>query len=322
MRHLAILTSGGDSPGMNNAIRAAVLSALSSGIRCTGVKHGYDGLIRNELIPLTSSDVEWISNRGGTILKTARSAEFPTDSGMDTAALHLHQAGVDALLVIGGDGSFRGLNAFSARHPFRVAGIPGTIDNDLSGTDFTLGFDTAVNTAVQCMDKILDTAESHDRLFFVEVMGRDAGHIALHAGLAAGAHSILIPEDRGDIERLFEALQNNRRRTPFLVVVSEAEKEDNAFGLAEKVRTRFPELDVRVTVLGHLQRGGSPSYADRLLGTRMGSAAVQALQAGRSGFMCGIQNGVIAEVPLQYCVKSQTPPARDLLQLSAMKWHK
>jgi 6-phosphofructokinase 1 len=240
---------------------------------------------------------------------------------MDTAALHLHQAGVDALLVIGGDGSFRGLNAFSARHPFRVAGIPGTIDNDLSGTDFTLGFDTAVNTAVQCMDKILDTAESHDRLFFVEVMGRDAGHIALHAGLAAGAHSILIPEDRGDIERLFEALQNSRRRTPFLVVVSEAEKEDNAFGLAEKVRTRFPELDVRVTVLGHLQRGGSPSYADRLLGTRMGSAAVQALQAGRSGFMCGIQNGVIAEVPLQYCVKSQTPPARDLLQLSAMKWH-
>jgi len=289
---LAVLTSGGDAPGMNPCIRAVVRTALYNGLEVVGVRQGYKGLIENDMYDMDKRSVSNILNLGGTILKTARCLPFKEDEGMATAYAHLKERGIDALVVIGGDGTFTGALRFSKKYPdIAVIGVPGTIDNDLYGSTYTLGFDTATNTVIQAIDKIRDTADAHDRLFFIEVMGRDSGAIALRAGISCGAEAILLPEKQTALEDLINNLKEGKsnKKSSSIVIVAEGDKNGGVYDVAKAVQKEVKDYDIKVTILGHLQRGGSPSSFDRILGSRLGFAAVNALVAGESQKMVGLQ---------------------------------
>jgi 6-phosphofructokinase 1 len=319
IKKIAVMTSGGDSPGMNAAIRAVVRSCAYYKLECAGIYRGYQGMIEGDIIPMSARDVHHIIQKGGTILKSARSKEFRTIEGRKKAHQSLLDHKVDALVVIGGDGSFTGGMIFSDEFNFPVIGIPGTIDNDIFGTDYTLGYDTALNTAVEVIDKIRDTASSHNRLFFVEVMGRDSGFIALNSGIGAGAEEILIPEENMGLDRLLDSLEKSRRsgKSSSLVVVAEGDKTGaNVFELANYVEKNLPQYDVRVSVLGHMQRGGSPSCFDRVLASRMGVKAVELLIDGESNKMVGVQNNEIVAVALENAVKEHHKISPEMLRIS------
>lgn len=316
---IGVLTSGGDSPGMNAAIRSVVRTCAYHNIECIGIYRGYQGMIEGDFKEMGPRSVNNIVNKGGTILKSARSVEFRTVEGRKKAYDNLVKSGVNALVVIGGDGSFTGAEIFNAEYKFPVMGIPGTIDNDIFGTSHTLGYDTALNTVVEVIDKIRDTASSHNRLFFVEVMGRDAGHIALNAGIGAGAEEILIPEEDLGLERLLESLQKSKAsgKSSSIVVVSEGDKiGKSVFELKDYVEEHMPEYDVRVSVLGHMQRGGSPSCFDRVLASRLGVKAVESLLEGKSNFMVGILNDKIALTPLEQAIKGSSEIDLELVRVS------
>src|ERR1700733_10893012 len=289
---LAVLTSGGDAPGMNPCIRSVVRTAIYNGLEVVGIRRGYQGLIEDDMYAMEARSVSNILNLGGTILKTARCLEFRTDEGMETAYQNLKAQHIDALVVIGGDGTFTGALRFSKKYTdIAIMGIPGTIDNDLYGSTYTLGFDTATNTVIEAIDKIRDTADAHDRLFFIEVMGRDSGAIALRAGISCGAEAILLPEKETAIEDLIENLKNgqNKKKSSSIVIVAEGDKHGGSYDIAKVVEKEVKNYDIKVTILGHLQRGGSPSAFDRVLGSRLGFAAVNALLAGKSQIMVGLE---------------------------------
>jgi 6-phosphofructokinase 1 len=316
---IAVLTSGGDSPGMNTALRAVVRTCAYNKIDCVGISRGYQGLINDNFKPLNTRSVRGIINRGGTFLFSARSNDFKTKEGRVRAYENLIKHKVDALIVIGGDGSFTGGLIFQNEFNFPVIGIPGTIDNDLYGTSHTLGYDTALNTVMEAIDKIRDTAISHDRLFFVEVMGRDAGHIALNSGIAIGAQEILIPEENVGLEELIDSLKKSKKagKTSSIVVVSEGDRTgENVFELAKSVEKEFPNYEIRVSVLGHMQRGGSPSCFDRVLASRMGVKAVESLLKGDFGIMIGFENGNIKLTPLSAAIKGKTKIDPELIKVS------
>ena len=319
MKNIAVLTSGGDSPGMNSAIRAVARTCAHYNIKCTGVIRGFSGLIENNTKILNSRSVRGIINRGGTFLYSARSEEFRTKSGREKAFESIKSNEIDGLVVIGGDGSFTGGLKFSKEFNFPVIGIPGTIDNDLFGTSHTLGYDTALNTATEAIDKIRDTAISHHRLFLVEVMGRDAGFIALNTGLAIGAQEILIPEVNMSSENLINSLKRSKTagKTSTIIVVAEGDKTgESVFQLANMIEEKLPKYEVRVSVLGHMQRGGSPSCFDRVLGIQMGITAVESLLNGESGLMIGIQNGKMNKTDLSKAIKGKSKINKELLRMS------
>ena len=304
---IGVMTSGGDAPGMNAAIRAVVRTGIYNGLEVFGVMRGYAGMIENEIMPMHSRSVANIIQRGGTILKTARCKEFYEKEGRKAAYGNLKKLGINGLVIIGGDGSFRGADIFSHEFDIPCIGIPGTIDKDIAGTDFTIGFDTAVNTAVEAIDKIRDTMDAHDRLFIIEVMGRDAGYIALHSGIATGAENILIPERKTDIEGLVASLQEKEKRKKLvnLVVVAEGDGFGGANEVAKVITERLPNAETRVCILGHIQRGGSPSCLDRLIASRMGYAAVECLIEGRHNVMVGIMNNKMHFTPLEKAIKAK-----------------
>ncbi len=314
---IGVLTSGGDSPGMNAAIRAVVRTGIYYGLEVFGIMRGYSGMIENDIVPMHSRSVANIIQRGGTVLKTARCKEFFTAEGRQKAYNNLQELGIDGLVIIGGDGSFRGADIFSREHDIPCIGLPGTIDKDIAGTDFTIGFDTAVNTAVEAIDKIRDTADAHDRLFIIEVMGRDAGYIALHSGISTGAEHILIPERKTDIEELIQSLQEKERRKKLvnMVVVAEGEEFGGANEVARVVKERMPSADTRVCILGHIQRGGSPTCLDRLIASRMGYAAVECLLEGRHNVMVGILNNRMHYTSLEKAVKSKQRLSEDWIKI-------
>ncbi len=316
---IAVLTSGGDAPGMNAAIRSVVRTCAYYNVKCIGIYRGYEGMIEGDFHEMNARSVNNIINKGGTILKSARSDAFRTPEGRKKAYDSLKAEEVDALVVIGGDGTFTGAMIFNEEFNFSVMGIPGTIDNDIYGTKFTLGYDTALNTVVEVIDKIRDTASSHNRLFFVEVMGRDAGHIALNAGVGAGAEEILIPEENLGLDRLLESLKRSRRsgKSSSIVVVAEGDKTgENVFQLAEYVEGNLPDYDVRVSVLGHMQRGGSPSCYDRVLACRMGVKAVESLLEDKTGYMVGVSDDKMILTPLDQAVKGKSEIDKELLLVS------
>ena len=317
---IGLLTSGGDSPGMNAAIRAVVRTCAYHNIECIGIYRGFQGIIEGDFKEMGPRSVNNIVNKGGTILKSARSKDFMHYEGRKKAFENLQKVGVNALVIIGGDGSFTGGEVFNKEFGFPIMGIAGTIDNDIYGTSHTLGYDTALNTVVECIDKIRDTASSHNRLFFVEVMGRDAGHIALNAGIGAGAEEILIPEEDLGLDRLIESLERSKKngKTSSIVVVSEGDKTTgkNVFELKEYVEANLPEYDVRVSVLGHMQRGGSPSCFDRVLASRMGVKAVESLLEGKSNYMVGLINDKMALTPLEQAIKGNSEIDEELLRVS------
>ena len=308
------MTSGGDSPGMNACVRAVVRTATYYNIETFGILHGYQGMIDNEMLKLESKDVANIIQRGGTILKSSRSQEFRTPEGRKKAYENLKTAGIDGLVLIGGDGTFKGAQIFYDEFKIPSIGIPGTIDKDLVGTDFTIGYDTAINTVVEAIDKIRDTADSHDRMFFVEVMGRDAGFIALASGIAIGAEAVLIPESPTYMEKLIEKIENGykRKKLCHIIVVAEGDDAGGAIQIAEKVKERFTHIETRVSILGHMQRGGAPSCNDRVLASRLGFAGVKALLDGKWNYMVGVINDEIAYTPLSKANK-QTPRINDEL---------
>ena len=319
IKKIGVLTSGGDSPGMNAAIRAVVRACAYYNVECVGIYRGYQGMIEGDFKEMGPRDVKNIINKGGTILKSARSADFRTAEGRKRAYENLVAAGIDSFVVIGGDGSFTGAEIFNEEYKFPVIGIPGTIDNDIFGTSHTLGYDTALNTVIDAIDKIRDTANSHNRLFFVEVMGRDAGHIALNAGIGAGAEEILIPEEDFGLERLVESLKRSKDsgKTSSIVVVSEGDKiGKNVFELKDYIEENMPEYDVRVSVLGHMQRGGSPSCFDRVLASRLGVKAVETLLDGKSNYMVGLNQDKIMLTPLEQAIKGQSEIDMELVKVS------
>ena len=319
IKRIGVMTSGGDSPGMNAAIRSVVRTCAYHEVDCIGIYHCYQGMISGDFIDLNARSVKGIINKGGTFLKSARSKEFLTKEGRQKAYDNLKAANIDALVTIGGDGTFTGAIVFNKEFNFPVIGIPGTIDNDIAGTSHTLGYDTALNTVVDAIDKIRDTASSHDRLFFIEVMGRDAGHIALNAGVGAGAEEILIPEENLGLERLLESLNRSKQsgKASSIVIVAEGDKSGkNVFELKDYVEKNMPEYDVRVSVLGHLQRGGSPSCFDRVLASRMGVKAVETLLEGKSNYMVGLLNDQIALTPLEQAIKGQSKIDKELIRVS------
>ena len=313
------MTSGGDSPGMNAAIRSVVRTCAYYKIDCLGIYRGYQGMIEGDLTSLTARSVNNIINKGGKILKSARSDEFRTTEGRKKAYQNLIKENIDGLVVIGGDGSFTGAVIFNKEYNFPVVGIPGTIDNDIFGTSHTLGYDTALNTAVEAIDKIRDTASSHNRLFFVEVMGRDAGFIALNAGVVAGAEEILIPEENLGLDRLLESLIKSRKsgKSSSIVVVAEGDKSGkNVFELAKYVEDNMPEYDVRVSVLGHMQRGGSPSCFDRVLASRLGVKAVEILIDHKTNLMVGLKNNKVITTDLEEAITGGHSINNELLRVS------
>jgi 6-phosphofructokinase 1 len=319
IKKIGVLTSGGDAPGMNAAIRAVVRACAYYNVECVGVYRGYQGMIEGDFKPMGPRDVKNIINKGGTILKSARSKDFRTAEGRKLAYDNLVAAGIDSFVVIGGDGSFTGAEIFNEEYGFPVIGIPGTIDNDIFGTSHTLGFDTALNTVIDAIDKIRDTANSHNRLFFVEVMGRDAGHIALNAGIGAGAEEILIPEESFGLDRLVESLKRSKEsgKTSSIVVVSEGDKiGKNVFELKDYIEENMPEYDVRVSVLGHMQRGGSPSCFDRVLASRLGVKAVESLLEGKSNYMVGLYQDKVTLTPLEQAIKGQSEIDMELVKVS------
>ncbi|MFT7350710.1 MAG: 6-phosphofructokinase 1 [Flavobacterium sp.] len=319
VKKIGVLTSGGDSPGMNAAIRSVVRTCAYHEIECVGIYRGYQGMIEGDFKEMNARSVNNIINKGGTILKSARSKEFMTKEGREKAYQHLIKAGIDSLVIIGGDGSFTGAEIFNSEFNFPVMGIPGTIDNDIFGTSHTLGYDTALNTVVEVIDKIRDTASSHNRLFLVEVMGRDAGHIALNTGIGAGAEEILIPEEDLGLDRLLESLKKSKLsgKSSSIVVIAEGDKiGKNVFELKDYIEENLPEYDVRVSVLGHMQRGGSPSCFDRVLASRLGVKAVESLLEGKSNYMAGILNDKIELTPLEQAIKGHYEIDRELLRVS------
>jgi len=318
MKKIGVFTSGGDSPGMNAAIRSVVRSAVHLEMECMGIYRGYDGMMQGEIAPLDARAVGRILGMGGTMLKTARSAGFMTPEGRAQAFNQLKKHEIEALVAIGGDGTFTGAHIFSQEHDIPVIGLPGTIDNDLFGTDFTIGFDTAVNTVVQAVDKIRDTADSHDRLFFVEVMGRDSGYIALKSGIASGASAILLPEDQMNIEELAKMLaaHDQAGKQTSIVIVAEGNPHGGAYEVAKKVCSMLGQRDTRVTVLGHIQRGGSPTCADRVLASRLGFHAVKGLREGIRGVMAGIENDREVYVPFDLAINNKAFPNLEELRLA------
>ncbi len=319
IKKIAVMTSGGDSPGMNAAIRSVVRTCAYYRTECVGIYRGYQGMIEGDFIALTARSVNNIINKGGTILKSARSTEFRTPEGRKKAYEHLIEQKIDALVVIGGDGSFTGGVVFNKEYNFPIIGIPGTIDNDIFGTSHTLGYDTALNTAVEAIDKIRDTASSHNRLFFVEVMGRDAGFIALNAGVGAGAEEILIPEEDLGLERMLESLKKSRRtgKSSSIVVVAEGDKSGkNVYQLADYVEENLPEYDVRVSVLGHMQRGGSPSCFDRVLASRLGVKAVELILDSKTNLMVGLRDNKVISTSLEEAIKGGHEINMELLRVS------
>ena len=319
IKKIGVLTSGGDSPGMNAAIRAVVRACAYYNIECAGIYRGYQGMIEGDFKEMNARSVNNIINKGGTILKSARSKDFMTPEGRKQAHENLVANNIDALVVIGGNGSFTGGLIFNEEYKFPVIGIPGTIDNDIYGTSHTLGYDTALNTVVEVIDKIRDTASSHNRLFFVEVMGRDAGHIALNAGIGAGAEEILIPEEDMGLDRLLDSLRKSKAsgKSSSIVVVAEGDKiGKSVFQLKDYVEENMPEYDVRVSILGHMQRGGTPSCFDRVLASRLGVKAVETLLEGKSNYMVGLLQDEVVLTPLDKAVKGKSQIDKELLKVS------
>lgn len=315
IKSIGILTSGGDAPGMNAAIRAVTRAGIFAGYRVYGIYRGYRGLITDEIQEFSTQNVSNIIQRGGTILKTARCKEFETPEGRQCAYDVLRRHEIDALIVIGGDGSLTGARIFANEFNYPIIGLPGTIDNDLFGTDSTIGYDTALNTIMDCVDKIRDTATSHERLFFIEVMGRDAGFLALNGAIASGAEAAIIPEISTQVDQLAELIENGFRKSKnsSIVLVAESPVTGGAMGLAQRVKEEYPGYDVRVSILGHLQRGGSPTAYDRILASRMGSAAIDALQDDQRNVMIGIKNDEIVYVPFTRAIKNDKPINKELL---------
>ena len=312
---VGILTSGGDAPGMNAAIRAVTRAAIYNGFEVKGIYRGYKGLITGEITPFKTQNVSNIIQLGGTILKTARCQEFKTPEGRKVAHDTLVKEGIDALVVIGGDGTLTGARIFATEYNYPIVGLPGTIDNDLYGTDTTIGYDTALNTIMDAVDKIRDTATSHERLFFIEVMGRDAGFLALNGAIATGAEAAIIPEISTEVDQLEELIKNGFRKSKnsSIVLVAESPSTGGAMHLAERVQKEYPQYDVRVTILGHIQRGGSPTAHDRILASRMGSAAIDALLEDQRNVMIGIRNNEIEYIPFNKAIKNDKPIDRELL---------
>ncbi|MBK6935913.1 MAG: 6-phosphofructokinase [Chitinophagaceae bacterium] len=314
---IGVLTSGGDAPGMNAAIRAVVRTALYHDVEVYGILRGYSGMVENDMIKMDSKSVSKIIQLGGTVLKTARCKEFYEPEGRAKAYNNLKKHGIDGLVVIGGDGSFKGAQQFSNEFDIPCIGLPGTIDKDIAGTDFTIGFDTAVNTAVEAIDKIRDTMEAHNRLFVVEVMGRDAGYIALHSGMATGAENILIPERKANLPELIQSLSQAEKNKKYvnLIVVTEGDEYGGADGISNYLRLSLPGADIRTAILGHIQRGGSPTANDRIIASRMGYHAVQCLLEGRYNVMVGIVNDEMRYTPLDKAVKAKQSINDEWLQI-------
>ena len=318
VKKIAVFTSGGDAPGMNAALRAVVRTANHYNIDCYGVREGYNGLIHNDFTRMGPRSVKNIITEGGTILKSARSLEFRTEEGRKKAFENCQKHGVDGMVCIGGDGTFKGAKIFYEEYGIKVIGVPGTIDNDIFGTDNTIGYDTALNTAMEAIDKIRDTATSHNRVFFVEVMGRDAGFIALNSGLATGAIGILIPERKDSIEDLFARFERAEKagKASSIVVVAEGEKLGSIYDIAKATQAGFPDYDIRVAVLGHIQRGGTPSCADRVLASRLGYGAVIGLMEGRTNVMAGMQSNKLIFTPIEEAIQKHNEMDQDLLKIS------
>ncbi len=317
VKSIGVLTSGGDAPGMNAAIRAVTRAAIFNGMRVFGIYRGYRGLISNEIEEFKTNSVSNIIQQGGTILKTARCEEFMTEAGRKTAYENMQRHGIDALVVIGGDGSLTGAGVFANEYNIPIVGLPGTIDNDLNGTDTTIGYDTALNTIMQSMDKIRDTATSHERFFFVEVMGRNCGYLALNSAIASGAEAAIIPEISMEKDQLAELIDQGFRKSKSssMVLVTESEITGGAMSLAERVKKQYPQYDVRVSILGHLQRGGSPTAQDRILASRMGIAAIQALLENQRNVMIGIRENEIDYVPFKRAIKKDRDISPELLEV-------
>lgn len=318
IKTIGVVTSGGDAPGMNAALRAVVRACSYYKLRCKGIRLGYEGLITNNIVELGPRSVSNIINRGGTILKTARCAEFRTEKGREKAYENIKKNDIDALIVIGGDGSFTGAHSFEKEFGIPTLGVPGTIDNDIFGTDNTIGYDTALNTVIDAIDKIRDTATSHNRMFFIEVMGRDAGFIALNSGIASGAQDILIPEKKDEIEELFEAIQRGEKagKLSNIIVVAEGEELGGVYDLAKFTKMKYPKYDIRVTVLGHIQRGGEPTCADRVLASRLGVAAVEGLMDGRSSVMAGIRSNNVVFTPFDEAIVKHNVINNELIRIA------
>ena len=314
VKTIGVLTSGGDAPGMNAAIRAVTRAGICNGFTVKGIYRGYDGLINGEIKPFTTENVSGIIMQGGTVLKTARSNEFMTDKGKEKAYDNIKKEGIDALVVIGGNGSLTGAKVFAEEYDICCIGLPGTIDNDLYGTDSTIGYDTTMNTIVECVDRIRDTAQSHERIFFVEVMGRDAGFLAQNSAIAAGAEAAIIPEDSTDVDQLSRFMERGIRKSKksCIVIVSESPK-CGALYYADRVKKEFPDYDVRVSILGHLQRGGRPTAHDRILASRTGVGAIDAILQGQRNVMIGVRNNEIVYVPLLEAVRSDKPFDKKLI---------
>lgn len=323
MKRIGVLTSGGDSPGMNACIRAVVRSAAYRGVEVVGIRRGYQGMIENEMSLMAVKDVANIIQYGGTILKTARSAEFMTLEGRKKAHQNLINAGIEGLVCIGGNGTYTGAEVFFNEFGIPSVGAPGTIDNDLYGTDFTIGYDTAVNTAMDAIDRIRDTADSHDRVFFIEVMGRDSGFIALNAGVAGGAESILVPEIMNDTHDLYKHFENkSKRKKEFsIIVVAEGETEGHAFQIADKFKSKFDQFDVRVSVLGHIQRGGKPSANDRILAGTLGNAAVERLLTGHKNICVGVVNHQVVTTTFNEAINNKKSIDTTIWELSKILSH-
>ena len=317
IKRIGVLTSGGDAPGMNAAIRAVTRAAIYNGLQVKGIYRGYKGLVTGEIKEFKSQNVSNIIQLGGTILKTARCKEFTTPEGRQLAYDNMKREGIDALVIIGGDGSLTGARIFAQEFDVPCIGLPGTIDNDLYGTDTTIGYDTALNTILDAVDKIRDTATSHERLFFVEVMGRDAGFLAQNSAIASGAEAAIIPEDRTDVDQLEKFIGRGFRKTKnsSIVIVSESPKDGGAMHYAERVKKEYPQYDVRVTILGHLQRGGSPSAYDRILASRLGAGAIDAILEGQRNVMIGIHNDEVVYVPFSEAIKKDKPLDKSLIKV-------
>lgn len=323
MKRIGVMTSGGDSPGMNACIRAVVRSAAFHGLEVVGIRRGYQGMIENEMALLEVKDVANIIQYGGTILKSARSKDFMSYEGRKKAYENLKSNGVEGLVCIGGNGTYTGAGIFYKEFGIPSVGAPGTIDNDLYGTDYTIGYDTAVNTALDAIDKIRDTADSHNRVFFIEVMGRDSGFIALNSGLAGGAEGILLPEILNDLDDLIRHFDNkSKRKKEFsIIVVAEGETEGHAFQIAEKFKSRFPDNDIRVSVLGHIQRGGKPTANDRILASTLGNAAVEQLMAGNTNVCVGVVNHQVNVISYELAINSRKSIDPTLWNLSKILSH-
>jgi 6-phosphofructokinase 1 len=318
MKRLAVFTSGGDAPGMNACIRAVVRGAVYHGVEMFGIRRGYNGMINGDIFPMTSHSVSNIVQRGGTILKSARSKEFMTPEGRQKAYDQLMKNGIEGLIAIGGNGTFTGALKFYEEYQIPTVGAPGTIDNDLYGTDYTIGFDTAVNTALEAIDKIRDTADSHDRIFFIEVMGRDSGYIAIQSGIAGGAEMVMVPEVLTPISEVVETLKQgwSRSKSSSIIIVAEGDEEGNAAEVAEKIRSQVGvDVDMRVTTLGHIQRGGIPTAYDRILASRLGLGALEGLLNGEKNVMAGVVNNELCYTPFIDTIKLPKPINEDLLRM-------